>query len=129
MSYRVFISFARKDKKVADSVAHQVRDAGAEVVAAESVVEGAEIKLRIGDAMRQSDEIIMIVSKDSAQSAWLNYEIGAAVALGKRITPILVRVEPSELPPVLRSVEGVKLENVNRYVKQLSQAVQSGAAE
>lgn len=127
MSHRVFISFAIKDKGIADSIANQVKHAGAEVVGAESIAEGTDIKLRLADEMRQSDEIILIVTKNSAQSAWLNYEVGAAVALGKRVTPILVHVKRAELPPVLRSIEGIKFENLNRYIKQLSHAVQSEA--
>lgn len=128
MSYRIFISFAMKDKNVAESLAHEIKHTGAEIVGAESISESADIKSKLTDAMRRSDEIVVIVTKDSANSAWVNYEIGAATALGKKITPILVRVETSELPPVLRSVEGIKFENVKRYVKQLSQNVQSGSA-
>ena len=127
MSYRVFISFAMKDKNIADSFVNEIKHTGAEIIGAESIVEAADIQGRVTDAMRKSDEVVVIVTKDSANSAWVNYEVGAATALGKKITPILVRVEPSDLPPVLRSVEGVKLENVNRYVRQLSQNVRIGS--
>jgi len=127
MSYRIFISFAMKDKDVADSFADEIKHTGAEIIGAEGIAESANIKNRLTEAMRKSDEIVVIITKNSANSAWVNYEVGAATALGKRITPILVRIEPSDLPPVLRSVEGVKLENLNRYVKQLLQNVQSGS--
>jgi hypothetical protein len=116
MARRVFLSFSARDKHVAHSVLEQLRKAGAEIVEAESIAEGAEIKLQIADAMRQSDEVIAIVSKDSAQSAWQNFEIGAALALGKKVTPILVGIGVKKSSPVLRSLRAIDLADFQDYI-------------
>ena len=125
MSHRVYISYAAKDKGIAESIAKQVRDSGATLVGAEGIPPGALIQPRISEAIRQSDEIMLLVTKNSAQSAWLNYEVGAAFALGKQVTPILFHINSSELPPVLRSVQAIKFENLDSYVRQRSSSGQS----
>ena len=124
MARRVFLSFSSKDKHVAHSVLKQLREAGAEVMGAQPIAEGAEIKLQIADAMRQSDEVIAIVSKNSAQSPWQNFEIGAALALGKKVTPILVGVGVRKLSPVLRSLRAIDLADFREYILSQSKRFQ-----
>jgi len=124
MARRVFLSFSSKDKHVAHSVLKQLREAGAEVTGAERIAERAEIKLQIADAMRQSDEVIAIVSKNSAQSAWQNFEIGAALALGKKVTPILVGAGIKKLSPVLRSLRAIDLADFREYILSQSKRFQ-----
>jgi hypothetical protein len=120
MAYKIFISFTAKDQDVANSLKRQLMKAGAEVSEAEPHVEGSEIKLHIADALRQSDEVIAIVSKNSARSQWLNFEVGMAAGLGKKLLPVIVGMTASELPPVLRSFQPVHVDKFPRYVAKLS---------
>jgi hypothetical protein len=120
MSYKIFISFDAEDRAVADSLKLQLSKAGAEVSTTQEVPEGVQIKLRISDAMRMSDEVIAIVSKRSVHSQWLSFEVGMAAGLGKKLLPVVVGISPSELPPVLKSFRAVKLNQFPDYVAGLS---------
>lgn len=127
MAYRIFISFTAKDKDVAESLKRQLTKAGAQVTAAEHHAEGSEIKLQIADAMKQSDEVIAIVSKNSARNQWLSYEIGIAAGLGKKLLPVIVGINPNELPPVLKSFHAINLAHFPRYVIELSERLEGDA--
>jgi hypothetical protein len=116
MAHKVFLSFSAKDKRVADSLVKHLREAGVEIADAESIADGAEIKLRITEAMRQSDEVVAIVTDNSAQSPWFNFEIGAAMALGKKLTPVLAGVGVKHLSPVLRSLKAINLADFRRRI-------------
>lgn len=122
MAHKVFISFSAKDKSIANSLKRQLADAGAEVSLAEPFVErkGSNIKLAIADAIKQSDEVIAIVSKNSVESPWLSFEVGIAVGLGKKLVPVVVGIEPNKLSPVMRSLQSVKLDGFGHYVTQMS---------
>ena len=120
MSRKVFVSFSRKDKRVADSVSKQLRKAGVEVVSGAGRTKDAGIKLHVSDSIKDSDEVIAIVSKNSAHSSWLNFEVGVAAGLGKKLTPILVGVDSRELSPVLRSVRAVNLAKFRKTRTELS---------
>jgi hypothetical protein len=124
MAYRIFISFSAKDRDVANKLKRQLTKAGAEVSAAEPFVEGSEIKLHIADTLRQSDEVIAIVSKNSARDQWLSFEVGMAAGLGKKLSPVIVGITPSELPPALRSFHAINLAHFPEYVAELSDRLQ-----
>ncbi len=121
MVHKVFISFSAKDKHIADSLTRELAKAGDEVSSAALLVEGpSDIKLGIADAMRESDEVIAIVSKNSVRSEWLSFEVGIAAGLGKKLIPVVVGIAPSELPPVLRSFQTVDLAAFRRQIGRRS---------
>jgi len=121
MAHKIFISFSAQDKSIANSIKRQLAKAGAEVSALQLMPRGVSpIKLGIEDAIRQSDEVIAIVTRNSAQSQWMSFEIGIAAGLGKKLTPVLVGITPSELPPVLRSFHAINLSEFRQYVVRLS---------
>ncbi len=126
MAYKIFISYVARDLPLARMIAKMLEKVGAEAWLDRSAVKpGANFSQEIQDALRRSDEVIAILSEHSVQSPWINIKIGAALALGKRITPIMDRIKPEDLPPVLRSIQGVDLGRVDRYLKQLASRTKS----
>lgn len=124
MAIKVFISHTRKDAGLARKVAREVKKSGAQAFFDEwSLRHGDHIVRRIQDALRDCDVMIAIVSRASAQTPWLNSEVGAAVALQKKVVLIADDVLPKELPPTLRSFQIVDARNINRYPEQLSKFV------
>jgi TIR domain len=120
MAYKVFISFSSRDKAIANSLTRQLTKAGAEVSTAESSQLGSDIKLHIADAIQQSDEVITIVTKHSAQNQWLSFEAGLAAGLGKKLLPVIAGIAPSKLPPVLKSFQAIVVDKFPQYVAKLS---------
>ena len=117
MSYRVFISHAAADRELASRVAEAGERSGSQVRRDEwSVSRGASLPCRIDTALKQSDVGVAVVSKDSARSAWLNWELGAAFALEKIVVVTDSENLPArELPPTLRSLVRVRPQQGERY--------------
>jgi len=121
MPIKVLISHARGDAAFARKVAREVEKSGGQVFFDEwSLTQGVAIGRRIQDALRRCDVLIAIVGKASARSPWLNSEVGAAVALGKKVTVIADGVLTKELPPTLRSHQIVDSRRIDRYDEKLS---------
>ena len=122
MGSRVFISHAAADRGLAHRVAEAAQKFGSQVWLDEwSLPQGASLASRINAALKDSDVVVAIVSKQSAQSPWLNWELGAALALDKKILIVTDADNLSErdLPPTLRSLVRVRPQQVERYLRQL----------
>jgi len=118
--YKVFISHAPKDAPLARKIKDRIEEVGAEAWL-DSVEPdfGAGFVQTIHDRLRKSDEVLVVATGQSVRNFWVNGEVGAAVALGKKIVPVMDHVELSDLPPVLHSADGVDVSNLDRYLAQL----------
>jgi hypothetical protein len=47
------------------------------------------------------------------------FEIGAASSLRKRITPVVVGLEPSRVPSLIRNLKYIKYPDLERYIADL----------
>ena len=123
-SYRVFVSHARKDARLARKVARQIEATGASVHLDErSMKPGESISVQIDGALRDSDEVVTLVTSNSLSSPWVSFEVGAALGLGKRVVPIVEDLSPKELPPALLPLESVDVRDMSRYLTELSKRV------
>ena len=127
MVYRVFISHSFRDQDLAAKVGDFVRRSGAQVI--DEALEADDQSARnITEGLRQSNEIILVVTRHSAMNPWLYWEIGRASALGKQITPVVEGIEPSDLPPPLNNLEAVRANSIEELREGLSERMASGAS-
>jgi hypothetical protein len=110
-SYDMFISYSLKDRPWVSKFVAALRSAGVR-----SWFDVADIKPHetwqkvIQDALRSSSTLIVILSHNSVQSPWILFELGAAVAGGKRIIPILTEdIDLRRIPLPLTSFEILKI--------------------
>jgi hypothetical protein len=68
------------------------------------------------------NEAIVLVSPNSTRSQWLSFEVGGLRELGKRVTPILNNVSPSELAP-MHDIKGIDLNKFDQFLAQLARRV------
>ncbi|WP_239314028.1 toll/interleukin-1 receptor domain-containing protein, partial [Frankia sp. Cj3] len=102
---QVFISHASADSTVASSVAGWLRQEGHEIFLSGD----PECGMATGDAWRQrlldelfhADALLAVVTQAFRKSVWCAAEIGAALATGLRILPLLA--EPAVSSPLLSS--------------------------
>jgi len=53
--------------------------------------------------------MVVMLTPDSLKSRWTFFEVGAAVADGKTIIPVLSKdVEPKDVPPILRNFQWIQ---------------------
>jgi nucleoside 2-deoxyribosyltransferase len=102
MVTRVFISYARDDRALAESVAKQLARSGIETWSEFDVEAGTQIEDSLLSKLTESDAIVAIVSNASAHSSGLGYELGAARAMRKRV--VLVRQKDAPADDVYSSL-------------------------
>jgi hypothetical protein len=126
--YTVFLSHSAFDSESARRVADVICSSGAHVtdwLIEPEKQEQAEIVARL----RESHEIVMLVTAHSAINPWLHWEIGLAVGLGKKLTPIIDCANHHELPPPLRDVKALCLDDMEKLRHSLSKRIASGIEE
>lgn len=88
---RVFLSYARGDENVARELAAGLRDAELSGWMDQSdIATGDAIADKLKESLRQASAIVLLVSERSLKSQWVQFELGAAFAMGKSIIPILI---------------------------------------
>ena len=97
----VFISYASRDRVLAERIENELEENG--VSAFNPLTErprGKRFSAAIKKALRGSDVVIAVIgSPQAVASSWVNYELGMAEAMGKRIIPLAVdRYSVNELP-------------------------------
>jgi hypothetical protein len=77
--YSSFISYSTKDQKFADLLHWQLQSKGARVwLATEDLKIGGRFRAEIDEAIRLYDKLLLVLSKDSVKSPWVEAEVEAA---------------------------------------------------
>jgi len=120
MAYKVFISSTLKDLDLARDLAHRLESAGVKVnLDDKAAVSGEAIPIKITRELSHADEVFVILTDESVNSSKLMFEIGAASSLRKRITPVVVGLEPSKVPSLIKSLKYIKYPDLGRYIADL----------
>ncbi len=127
---KVFISYARSDQPFARDLVKHLRDFGtsgwmdAADISAENTIAG-----EIRSALREADALVVLVSQQSRESQWVNFEIGAGVAMGVPVIPVVIEGEDlrRELPEPLQDVRLIDARNrpIEDIVRDIETAMKS----
>lgn len=92
----VFISYSRRDKTIAEVIAAELRNRGAEVfIDYQELVAGESFVGRLGREIEMRDWVVFLVSPRSVESKWVQGEIAWAFTSKKPIIPVLL--EPATM--------------------------------
>ena len=128
---KVFISHAFADNDLARRVAEALRSSGFQVWDESQVLPGDNWGEKLGEALRESEAMVILLTPDSLQAPNVTYELG--YALGKkdfkgRVVPVLA-APPEQLPRenipwVLRKFHMINLaeEGLQRIAQALEEA-------
>jgi TIR domain/WD domain, G-beta repeat len=96
----VFISYSRDDLAFADQLRVALQGFGFGVTIDRDDITGGDAwKKRLSDLIREADTVVFVLSPSSADSPTCAWEVKEAVALGKRILPVICRALASADPP------------------------------
>ncbi len=99
---KVFISYSHKDKKFVNLLTNKLREHNVEVwLDSKEISVGSNIAERIKDGISKVDFFILILSKNSTESKWVNYELSATILneISRQETIILpVLIEDCQIP-------------------------------
>ena len=119
-SYRVFISHSSRDRWVCERIKHCVEQQGA--VGWLDTVEvpvGGTVPDSVVRGIRISDELLVLLSPATKSSEWVSAEIGMGMVLDLTIAPVLLHVDRSELPGMIRDKNPVDINELDVYLEQL----------
>ena len=95
MGSNVFLSYASADKAIAEQVAKRLKSSGIDLpMLSNAGRPGDDFAEMLRKALQESDAVVVVLSDASVNSAFVMAELGAAMALNKRIIPIKLSSSP-----------------------------------
>ena len=125
---RVFISHSHEDRELADYLADRLSEAGHAVWRPEEqLLPGDNFALKTGQALAESDAMVILVSPQSVRSqsvrGEINYALGSPNYAG-RVIPVMVR-PTKDMPWFLRTLDAVEVgTNRDQASKSIIDALQ-----
>ncbi len=101
----VFISYAQSDVDKVRLLLSELRNLRVHGWMDQAdLAAGDAVASSIRSALLHAHAVVVLLSPTALKSQWVNFELGAAEALGKKIIPVLIEgdVETEELPEILR---------------------------
>src|SRR5687768_11867714 len=97
--YRVFVSHATADKWIAKAICERIESTGATTFRDDrDIAGGDDIPEEIRRQIKQSKEIIVLLTPESIDRQWVTLEVGAAWGWSKRMRIVLIRCHVSVDP-------------------------------
>ena len=124
--YQVFVSHATADKWMAKVLCEKIEQTGAATFRDDRDIDGGDdIPDRIRREIIRSNEMVVLLTPESVNRAWVILEVGAAWGRrrGFRIVSILCHVEVDAIPDMLASKKAVSINDFDEYLKELKKRV------
>jgi hypothetical protein len=99
----VFLSYAHAERAFVDGLAADLRRNRTKVWLDERLQTGDQWRGELAKAIANTDALVLVVSRQSLASEWVQWEVTEAQALQKPILPVLF--EPCDLPAWLSSIQ------------------------
>lgn len=112
MSEQIFISYSKKDKDFANRLADDLSSSGFDVWIDRSIGGGERWRESIESNLRDSKDVIIVVSPNSMQSDWVRHEGSLAYGWGKKLYPVLI-APVAALPPWLEEYQWISFVNAS----------------
>ena len=94
---KVFVSYAHDDSDFAQRLLASLDDAEVSWwMDSADIASGEAFALKIKESITSANAVVVLVSPRSINDQWIQFEVGAAWALGKRVILILVGGADSE---------------------------------
>jgi hypothetical protein len=120
MAYKVFIHSSAKDVDIVQDLASRLELAGIETHWANESARSDRTIKETNKALMDADEIFFIFTDASVDNPNLMFDLGKASSARRRITPIVVGLETSKVPSLIKSLKYIKYPDLNRYIVDLA---------
>jgi hypothetical protein len=124
--HHVFLSFCTLDRVQAEELSGLSKMRGLRLFYSdEAILAGELYRNQIRKAVRNSLEMMVLATPRSVERDWVRNEWALALAMEKRVVPVLDELAPPDLPDVLRDRQVVKFEDADDYLAELVQRLRS----
>lgn len=120
MAYKIFIHSSSKDVDIVEDLANRLEFGGIEVHWANESTRSDKTIRATNKALNEADEIFVIFASESIDNPNLMVDLGAASSTQRRVTPVVVGVEDSQIPSLIKSFKYIKYPDLNRYIVDLA---------
>ena len=138
VQFDFFLSYSHEDRQIASQIARDLAERGRNIFFDEWTIRvGDSLIERINYGLQNSTYLLVLISKNSLSSKWVNLEIGSAFrkdsnSANARIIPVLIEnIAPTLIPSFLRNIKWVDLskgyENGIRQITALAQLPRNAA--
>jgi hypothetical protein len=124
--YQVFVSHATADKWLAKCLCKSLEETGAATFRDDRDINGGDdIPEEIRRQIKQSMEIVVLLTPESINRQWVTLEVGAAWGHSKRMRIVLVRehVSVDPIPDMIKNKKSIPLNDFDDYVTELAARV------
>lgn len=116
MGYKVFIHSSFKDIDIVQDLANRLQLAGIEAHWANESTRSDKTIRATNKALNDADEIFVILTSESVNNPTLMADLGAAFSTRRRVTPIVVGLVASQIPPLIKSLKYIKYPDLSGYI-------------
>ena len=118
---KVYLSHAHSDERLAEKVSRILEDAGLQVWdATREIMPGDNWAATLGNALQESQAMVVLVTPDAMRSKWVRWEIEYALGqtrFRERLVPVFVGdpddLEKEDVPWILRRLKVINLTEGN----------------
>ena len=124
--YQVFVSHATADKWLAKTKCGRIEDTGASTFRDDRDISGGDdIPEEIRRQIKQSKEIVVLLTPESVNRQWVILEVGAAWGWSKRMRITLIRyhVSVDPIPDMIKNKKAISLNDFDDYTSDLAKRV------
>jgi len=127
-----FISYSSKDSALAMDLAHRLQKVGLNVFTEKNATKWTKkgsrpfIDRRL-DSLRASDEVVVLLTENAIADPQIGFEFGAALALRKKVTPIVVGVDTDKLPSLFKTLKSIQYAEIENYLSKLKKGSRTAA--
>jgi hypothetical protein len=130
--YQVFVSHATADKWLAVTVCEKIEGTGATSFRDDRDIRGGDdIPEEIRRQIKQSNEIVVILTPESVDRQWVTLEVGAAWGWSKkmRILMLMCHVSVDPIPDMIKNKKAIPLNAFEHYLIELKNRVREHHGE
>jgi TIR domain-containing protein len=125
LPFQVFISHSSHDSWIAGQIGKEIEALGATIALDKHFLKGGDdLRKKIIEEIRESTEVIVLLSPESQKSQWVPTEVGMALSLDKDLTPILHNVLPEEMMRPLQGYKAIYLNDFDSFLIELKKRIE-----
>jgi hypothetical protein len=130
--YQVFISHATDDKWIAKTLCEKIETVGAATFRDDRDIDGGDdIPEEIRRQIKQSREMIVLLTPRSVGRMWVALEVGGAWCWSKsvRIVLVMYHVSVDPIPDMIKNKKAIALNDFDQYLTELRERVRGHYAK
>ena|ERR1017187_4453777 len=124
----VYLAYSRVDPALAAEVKNRLAEDGLEIHSALNAAADYELAVRIREAIKESDVLVILATPAQIRSSWLTLEVGVAYALAKPIFLLTKDLPEESVPPHLQWIPRIAFEDVDKLAAAIQRSNRSSSS-